>query len=69
MRSLMKDSFTTPREIVQLNIEHYSKLLQSSLDEQTRLAVEGLLAAEKAKLAKLAAKASKDAPDSCHGTE
>ena len=47
----MGDKFTSPREIAQLNIEHYSKLLQTSLDEVTRTTVEKLLANEKAKLA------------------
>ena len=47
----MGDKFTSPREIAQLNIERYSKLLQTSLDEVTRTTVEKLLANEKAKLA------------------
>lgn len=49
----MDDKFTSPRGIAELNIEHYSKLLQTSLDEQTRARVEKLLDEEKAKLAKL----------------
>ena len=47
------DKFTSPRGIAELNIEHYSKLLQTSLDEQKRTTVERLLAEEKAKLASL----------------
>ncbi|MGP8233470.1 MAG: hypothetical protein ACLQL2_12535 [Methylovirgula sp.] len=47
----MGDEFTTPREIAELNIEHFSRLLQTALDEQTRKIVERLLAEEKAKLA------------------
>ncbi len=47
----MGDEFTTPREIAELNIEHFSRLLRTSLDEQTRQTVERLLAEEKAKLA------------------
>ncbi len=47
----MADDFTSPREIAQLNIEHFTRLLKSPLDEQTRKTVEGLLAAEMAKLA------------------
>jgi hypothetical protein len=50
---VMSDEFTSPRGIIKLNIEHYSKLLQTSLDEKTRARVESLLAEEKAKLAKL----------------
>ena len=42
---------TTPREIAKLDIEHFSRLLRTSLDEQTRKTVERLLAEEKAKLA------------------
>jgi hypothetical protein len=49
----MGDDFTTPREIAELNIEHFSRLLRTSLDEQTRKTVERLLAEEKAKLAEL----------------
>ena len=49
----MVDKFTTPRGIVELNIEHYTKLLQTALDEQSRKTIERLLAEEKAKLAKL----------------
>jgi hypothetical protein len=49
----MADKFTSPREIAELNIEHYSKLLRTSLDEKTRALVERLLAEEKAQLAKL----------------
>ena len=47
----MGNKFTSPHEIAQLNIERYSKLLQTSLDEVTRTTVEKLLANEKAKLA------------------
>ena len=53
-RWLMNEKFTSPHEIAQLNIEHYRSLLKTPLDEQTRLTVERLLAAEKAKLADLA---------------
>ncbi|MGY8676228.1 hypothetical protein Q2941_00185 [Bradyrhizobium sp. UFLA05-153] len=49
----MENSFTGPREIAQLNIEHYSRLLQTPLDERTRGTVERLLAEEKSKLANL----------------
>jgi len=49
----MVDKFTTPRGIVELNIEHYTKLLQGAPDEQSRKTIERLLAEEKAKLAKL----------------
>ncbi len=49
----MGDEFTTPREIAELNIEHFSRLLQTPLDDQTRQTVERLLAEEKAKLAGL----------------
>jgi len=49
----MDEKFTSPHEIVQLNIEHYSNLLKTELDGETRLTVEALLAAEKAKLADL----------------
>jgi hypothetical protein len=49
----MGDEYTTPREIAELNIEHFSRLLRTSLDDQTRRTVEKLLAEEKAKLAGL----------------
>jgi hypothetical protein len=49
----MGDDFTTPREIAELNIEHFSRLLRTPLDEQTRKTVERLLTEEKAKLAEL----------------
>lgn len=49
----MDDRFTSPRGIAELNIEHYCRLLQTALDEQTRARVEKLLEEEKAKLAKL----------------
>ena len=49
----MSDRFTSPREIAQLNVELYSKLLQTSLDQVTRATVEKLLSKEKAKLASL----------------
>lgn len=49
----MKADFTSPRVIAELNIEHYTSLLKTSLDEQTRKTVENLLAQERAKLAKL----------------
>jgi hypothetical protein len=44
---------TSPREIAELNVQHFTKLLQTPLDERTRTTVERLLAEEKAKLAKL----------------
>jgi hypothetical protein len=44
---------TRPREIAQLNIEHFGKLLQTPLDDETRKTVEKLLAEEKAKLKQL----------------
>jgi hypothetical protein len=47
---LMRDKFTTAREIAKLNIEHYGKLLQTPLDEQTRRTVKELLEVEMAKL-------------------
>jgi hypothetical protein len=50
---VMADAFTSPREIAQLNIEHYSRLLRTPLDERTRITVEKLVADEKAKLANL----------------
>ena len=50
----MADKFTSPREIAELNVAHYSKLLRTPLDEQTRAIVERLLAEEQTKLAKLA---------------
>lgn len=49
----MAEKFTSPREIAELNIEHFSKLLLAPLDENTRITVERLHAEEKAKLAKL----------------
>ncbi len=49
----MGDEFTTPREIAELNIEHFSRLLRTPLDAETRQTVEKLLAEEKAKLAGL----------------
>lgn len=47
----MADDFTTPRRIAELNIEHFTRLLQTPLDEQTRKIVERLLVAERARLA------------------
>lgn len=49
----MPHKFTTAREIAELNIDHYRKLLQTRLDEQTRGTVEQLLNAELKKLATL----------------
>ena len=44
------------KSVAELNIEHYRKLLASgSLDEAKRKTVEGLLAAEEAKLKQIAA--------------
>ena len=43
---------TGPREIAELNIEHYRKLLQTSLDDERRKVIEKLLAEELDKLAK-----------------
>lgn len=48
----MESGFMSPREIVRLNIEHYGRLLRTSLSEETRRTVEHLLAEEKAKLVK-----------------
>jgi len=50
---MMADEFTSPREIAELNIAHFTRLLQTHLDEQTRKTVELLLADERAKLAGL----------------
>ena len=47
----MVDEFTTPREIAELNIMHFARLLKTPLDEQTRKIVKRLLAAEISKLA------------------
>ncbi|MDR3408887.1 MAG: hypothetical protein P4L68_10340 [Methylovirgula sp.] len=47
----MADDFSSPRRIAELNIEHFTRLLQTPLDEQTRKIVERLLVAERAKLA------------------
>jgi hypothetical protein len=52
---MMGADFTSPRKIAQLNIAHFSALLQTPLDDPTRATVKKLLAEEKAKLAKLAA--------------
>ena len=49
----MGDKVSSPRWIAQLNIEHYRKLLQTSLDDRKRMTVERLLAEETAKLARL----------------
>jgi len=49
----MRDRYSGQREIAELNITHYLKLLQTPLDDATRATVERLLAEEKAKLAKL----------------
>jgi hypothetical protein len=49
----MADAFTSPQHIARLNIEHFSRLLQTPLDERTRTTVERLLAEEKAKLENL----------------
>ena len=57
----MNEKFTSPQEITQLNIEHYRNLLKTPLDEQARLTVERLLAAEKAKLAELTKRAASPA--------
>jgi hypothetical protein len=50
---IMGAKSTGPREIAELNIQHFTKLLQTPLDERTRATVARLLAEEKAKLAKL----------------
>lgn len=42
---------TSPRAIAELNIEHYRRVLETTLDERTRMTVERLLAEERAKLA------------------
>ncbi|HET7885276.1 MAG TPA: hypothetical protein VFL62_03520 [Bradyrhizobium sp.] len=49
----MADRHSTPREIAELNIEHYSRLLQTTPEGPARASVEKLLAEEKAKLAAL----------------
>jgi hypothetical protein len=49
----MDGKITSARAIAELNIEHYSKLLRTSLDEQTRATVITLLAEERAKLVRL----------------
>ena len=49
----MVDKFTSPREIAEMNIVHFTRLLQTSLDEKTRATVEKLLEEEKTKLANL----------------
>lgn len=49
----MRDRHTTPREIAELNIAHYARLLQTPLDGPTRATVERLLAEEKARLSTL----------------
>jgi hypothetical protein len=49
----MTDKFTSPRGIAELNIAHYTKLLQTPLDQQSRRTIEKLLAEEKTKLAQL----------------
>jgi len=46
----MADDFTSSRRIAELNIEHFTRLLQTPLDQQTRKTVERLLAEERAKL-------------------
>jgi hypothetical protein len=46
----MADDFTSPREIAELNIVHFTGLLRTPLDEQTRKTVKRLLAEEQAKL-------------------
>jgi hypothetical protein len=51
----MEDRYTTACEIAEMNIEHYSRLLESSLDVPARTTIEKLLAEEKAKLATLSA--------------
>lgn len=49
----MPDDFTNPREIAELNIEHFTRLLRTPLDELTRATVERLLVEERQKLAQL----------------
>jgi hypothetical protein len=51
----MEDRYTTALEIAEMNIEHYSRLLKTSLDGPARTTIEKLLAEEKAKLATLSA--------------
>lgn len=57
----MDEKFTSPHEIIRLNIEHYRNLLKTALDEQTRRTVERLFAEEKAKLAELTKRSSASA--------
>jgi hypothetical protein len=51
----MPDRQTSPREIVELNIAHYKRLLETQLDATTRATIEKLLAEEKSKLGNLPA--------------
>ncbi len=44
---------SSAREIVELNIDHYRKRLQSETDPQKRRTIEGLLKDEEAKLERL----------------
>jgi hypothetical protein len=50
---------TSPITIVQLNIDHYRKLLKNEIDESRRQTIAKLLAEESAKLAKLLARNQK----------
>jgi hypothetical protein len=48
-----------PITIVQLNIEHYRRLLKTEIDESKRQTIAKLLAEEEAKLAKLSPREEK----------
>jgi hypothetical protein len=48
-----------PITIVQLNIEHYRRLLETETDESKRQPIAQLLADEEAKLARLSAREEK----------
>jgi hypothetical protein len=50
---------SSPITIVQLNIEHYRRLLETETDESKRQTIAKLLAEEEAKLAKLSAREGK----------
>jgi hypothetical protein len=51
-QQLMSAKSSGPREIAELNIEHFRKLLQTTRDEEKRKVIARLLAEELDKLAK-----------------
>lgn len=64
--------FTSPREIIELNIEYYSKLLETERNPAVRRTIEGLRLKEEARLAKLevsAGKISQPQPGHANGME